>query len=118
METRSIQVEVNQPLERLVWGFMLKERFGQVVFGTNTWFAEQVLEDLKVAEPLSFDIQFEARLGVGSYSCTLALTGGATHLEDNYHWVDLALVFKVINRDHVEFIGTNWLDPQFTIERG
>ncbi len=113
----SIQVEVNHPLERLVCGFMLKERFGQVIFGTNTWFAEQVLEDLKVAEPLRFDIQFEARLGVGSYSCTLALTGGATHLEDNYHWVDLALVFEVVNRDHVEFIGTNWLDPQFTIER-
>jgi lipopolysaccharide transport system ATP-binding protein len=117
LATLSIQVEVNQPLERLVCGFMLKERFGQVIFGTNTWFAEQVLEDLKVAEPLRFDIQFEARLGVGSYSCTLALTGGATHLEDNYHWVDLVLVFEVVNRDHVEFIGTNWLDPQFTIER-
>ncbi len=118
LATLSIQIEVNQPLERLVCGFMLKERFGQVIFGSNTWFSEQVLEDLKVAEPLSFEVQFEARLGVGSYSCTLALTGGATHLEDNYHWVDLALVFKVINIDQVEFIGTNWLDPQFTIQRG
>ncbi len=118
LATLSIQVDVNQPLACLVCGLMLKERFGQVVFGTNTWFSEQALDNVKVAEPLSFDIQFEARLGVGSYSCTLALTGGATHLEDNYHWVDLALVFKVVNRDQVEFIGSNWLNPQFTIHRG
>lgn len=115
--TLLIQVDVHQPVAQLVCGFMLKERFGQLIFGTNTWFSQQVLTDLKAAESVSFAIQFEVRLGVGSYSCTLALTGGATHLEDNYHWVDLALVFKVLNHDKTEFIGSNWLDPQFTIQR-
>ena len=118
LATLALQIEVEQPLEQLVCGFMLKERFGQVVFGSNTWFSEQVLEDLKVAEPVSLKIQFEAKLGVGSYSFTLALTGGATHLQDNYYWIDLALVFKVLNLDKTEFIGTTWLDPQFIIQRG
>ncbi|MBL4781214.1 MAG: ABC transporter ATP-binding protein [Porticoccaceae bacterium] len=118
LATLALEIEVKRPIDKLVCGFMLKERFGQVIFGTNTWFSEQVLDDLKVDEPLRLEIQFEAKLGVGSYSCTLALTGGATHLQDNYYWIDLALVFKVLNLDKTEFIGTNWLDPQFTIQRG
>ncbi|MBT3812158.1 MAG: ABC transporter ATP-binding protein [Gammaproteobacteria bacterium] len=117
LATLNIQVEVLQPMKHLVCGFMLKERLGQVIYGTNTWFTEQVLTDVTEPQRINYQIQFAARLGVGSYSCTLALTGGATHLQENYHWIDLALVFKVLNINKTEFIGTNWLEPEFIIQR-
>jgi lipopolysaccharide transport system ATP-binding protein len=40
-----------------------------------------------------------------------------THLVDNYEWIDNALVFDVVNADRSYFIGTNWLDAVFVIDR-
>jgi len=113
-----IQVAVIEPIKQLVCGFMLKERLGHIVYGTNTSFSEQALFDLNTPQKITYQIHFDTRLGIGSYSCSIALTGGATHLEENYHWIDLALVFKVINIDKTEFIGSNCLEPEFIIQRG
>lgn len=115
--TLEVQVVVTQPINQLVCGFMLKERLGHIVYGTNTWFTEQVISNANSNQKITYKIQIDTRLGIGSYSFSIALTGGATHLEENYHWIDLALVFKVINIDKIEFIGSNWLEPKFTIQR-
>lgn len=115
--TLEIQVNVTEPIKQLVCGMMLKERLGHIVYGTNTWFTEQSINNITSPEKITYQIQLDTRLGVGSYSYSIALTGGATHLEENYHWIDLALVFKVINADKTEFIGSNWLEPEFIIQR-
>jgi len=39
-----------------------------------------------------------------------------THLTNNYEWVDLALVFNVINIDKVQFVGCLWNEPSISIE--
>ncbi len=36
---------------------------------------------------------------------------------DNFEWVDNLLVFEVMNADHPMFIGSNWLDAEFSVER-
>jgi len=57
----------------------------------------------------------------GSYSVSVALTSGETHVEKNYQWRDLALVFTVANLDQPQFVGTAWIAPAIkvsTITRG
>lgn len=105
-------------IPRLVLGYMLRDRTGHVVWGTNTWHTKQVLTDVRAGEPVEFLMPFTCTLGPGSYSFSPALVSSETHLENNYEWQDNAIVFDVVNTDHRIFIGSAWLDASFTIRHG
>lgn len=109
---------VHVSLERLVFGYMLRDRLGQVIFGTNTYHTEQVLAGLAAGEKLTFEAAFVASLGPGTYSVSVALTDAQDHLSRNYQWRDTALVFSVANVDHPYFIGCNWMQPTITVVTG
>lgn len=108
---------INGDIPRLVLGYMLRDRTGHVVWGTNTWHTRQAINGLKIGDEVEFRLPFTCTLGPGSYSFSPALVSSDTHLENNYEWVDNALVFDVINTDKDFFIGTNWLDTVFQISR-
>ncbi|TPN65743.1 ABC transporter ATP-binding protein [Mesorhizobium sp. B1-1-1] len=100
---------------RLVLGFMLRDRTGHIVWGTNTWHTQQALQNVKAGEEIEFQMPFTCTLGQGSYSFSPSLAGADTHLVDNYEWQDNALVFDVINATQPFFIGTSALDARFII---
>lgn len=102
-------------LDSLVLGYGIKDRLGQVIFGTNTWLMKQVLNGVKVGEYYLFDITFPANFGVGSYSVQTALVDRDTHLTANYEWKDMAMVFSVVNLDKNHFAGLIWNEPKITI---
>jgi lipopolysaccharide transport system ATP-binding protein len=108
-----ISVQVNEDIDSLVLGCGIKDRLGQMMYGTNTYHTGQILTQLKKGDHYIFEVEFSANLGVGSYSVHASLTRNHTHLEKNYHWVDGALVFEVFNKDRVEFIGCSWNEMSF-----
>ncbi len=108
-------VELHDDIPQLILGYMLRDRTGHTVWGTNTWHTDQKLKDLKAGQRVVFDLSFPCRLGPGSYSFSPALVSSQSHLTDNYEWTDNALVFDVINVEHELFIGTCWLDGKFSI---
>jgi lipopolysaccharide transport system ATP-binding protein len=110
-----VDVKIHRPIPTLVFGYGIKDRLGQVCYGTNTWYTKQMIDNPPVGNTLQFKIQFPANLGVGSYSLSLALHDSATHLTNNYEWRDLALVFNVVNVDKIFFIGDNWLNQTITV---
>ena len=110
-----IDVEVEEFLNALVVGFAIKDRFGQVVFGTNTHFTGQVIKNVKPGQQVRCDIKFSANLGPGSYSIQTALVNSYNHLDKNYEWRDLAMVFEVVNNSHALFAGTVYLPCEFCI---
>jgi len=112
-----LTASINEEIPRLVLGYMLRDRTGHVVWGTNTWHTRQVIKDLKKGDEVEFRLNFTCTLGPGSYSFSPALVSSDTHLENNYEWVDNALVFDVVNADKGYFIGTSWLDAVFQISR-
>lgn len=112
-----IEVETHTDIPRLVLGYGIKDRLGQVVYGTNTDLKKQVLHDVAPNSKVVFDCVFDVNLGPGSYSVQTALVGTDTHLVNNYEWRDLALVFHVINIDKPHFSGLAWLDPQIGINQ-
>jgi lipopolysaccharide transport system ATP-binding protein len=115
--TLKITAKVNVDVDQLVCGYGIKDRLGQVVYGTNTWHSQQVIENVKAGEFVIFEFQFAANLGVGSYSVQTAFVDTDTHLTANYEWIDHAYVFNTINASHLVFEGSAWLQPQIKITR-
>jgi lipopolysaccharide transport system ATP-binding protein len=106
-----VEVSVEHDIERLVLGYSIKDRLGQVIYGTNTDLKKQPIEQAKGGSTYVYSICFSANLGVGTYSVQTALVSTDTHLVNNYEWKDLALVFNVINIDKAHFVGCAWIDP-------
>ncbi|MBW9432345.1 ABC transporter ATP-binding protein [Atlantibacter hermannii] len=110
-----IEVKVNKDIPRLVLGYGIKDRLGQVLYGTNTDLKKKVVDNVKAGTTLVYDFSFDANLGPGSYSIQTALVSTDTHLVNNYEWRDLALLFNVVNIDKANFVGLTWLDPKIGI---
>jgi len=106
-----IDVQVNSDIPELVTGYMLKDRLGQTVFGTNTHHLGCKMESLAAGQTMQYRFDFEANLGVGSYSVAVALHTTDNHIACNFEWQDLALVFNVVNVSKTEFVGLAWLPP-------
>lgn len=101
----------NAKVENLVVGYMIKDRLGQPIFGTNTYQYNLQLTNLCANQTIELNIDFQANLGPGSYSVAIALHAEDTHVTQNYEWRDRALVFKIINFDKDEFVGVAWIPP-------
>ncbi len=110
-----IEVEVLSPIKRLVLGYGIKDRLGQVIYGTNTDLKKQPLLNVPAGSRHIFDIHFLANLGPGTYSVQTSLSSTDTHLVNNYEWRDLALVFNVVNINKPYFAGCVWIDPHIEI---
>lgn len=112
-----VKVKVHQPVETLVLGYSIKDRLGQVMYGTNTWHTNQVIHNPQPGDEYLFVIAFPANFGVGSYSVQTALVDRDTHLTANYEWRDMALLFNVINIDKTHFVGCMWNEPKIAFEK-
>lgn len=110
-----ITVQANKAIDRLVLGYGIKDRLGQVIYGTNTHLKDQPLVDVSSGDKFLFEIAFPANLGPGTYSVQTALVSNDSHLVNNYEWRDLALVFNVININKPHFAGCAWIDPVIEI---
>jgi len=106
-----VNVIAHQNVPELVLGYVIKDRLGQAVFGTNTHHLDSKLDQIKAGSRMNYEFSFSANLGVGSYSISVALHTSDTHIGQNYEWRDLAVVFDVINIDKAYFVGVNWLPP-------
>jgi lipopolysaccharide transport system ATP-binding protein len=112
-----IEVAAHANIERLVLGYGIKDRLGQVIYGTNTHLKQQPLLNVAAGERYLFDIAFPANLGPGTYSVQTALVSSDTHLSNNYEWRDLALVFNVVNISKPHFAGCAWIAPKIEIKK-
>lgn len=115
--TLEVEVEIRQDIERLVLGFMIKDRLGQAMYGINTHRQNQALEDLRASERITYRFAFVMGLGKGNYSVALSLSRLDSHLDRNFEWRDYGLVFHVINNRQEDFVGCSWLGASTSITR-
>lgn len=110
-----VRVRVHKDIPALVFGYAIKDRLGQVMYGTNTWHTNQCIQKPQAGSMYHFAVRFRITLGVGHYSVVTALTDAQTHLSINYEWRDLALIFNVINTHAIYFNGLLWSEPSIGI---
>jgi lipopolysaccharide transport system ATP-binding protein len=115
--TLQVTVKTSAAIPRMVLGYMIKDRLGQPMYGTNTHLKELPLDDVAAFETVVYRFAFPMNLGPGSYSVATAIVSTETHLVNNYEWRDLALVFTVVNMRRPYFEGSAWLDPAVDIQR-
>lgn len=113
-----VEIACRQAVGELVVGFMMRDRMGLPVFGTNTFHLGAVRRDLAAGARLRACFALEVNVGVGSYSVTVALHRGDTHVSGNYDWWDHAVVFEVVNADRPTFVGTACLPVAVRWEEG
>ena len=112
-----VEIHVNADLPELVLGYVIKDRLGQAIYGTNTHHLGVALRQLLQGDCLTLFFSFQAAIGLGSYSVSTALHVSDTHLAANYEWRDLALMFNVVNLGRDQFVGVNWMPPAVEVLR-
>jgi lipopolysaccharide transport system ATP-binding protein len=115
--TLEVKVAARAHIPRMVLGYMIKDRLGQTMYGTNTHLKALPLENIGAGDEVTYRFRFPMNLGPGTYSVATAIVSTETHLVNNYEWRDLALVFTVMNMHRPHFEGSAWLDPAIDIER-
>lgn len=115
--TLRITARANAALPELVLGYLIKDRLGQSVFGTNTHYLGAPLKSIEIGERVIYKFCFPANMGEGSYSITLALHASDSHLAANYEWKDRAILLNIVNISHPQFTGVAWLPPKLELQR-
>jgi len=115
--TLKITARSNTYLSELVLGYLIKDRLGQPIFGTNTHHLGLPLKEIAANERLTYQFSFPANLGEGSYTVTIAFHSADTHLAANYIWKDSVLLFEIVNINHQFFTGVAWLPPKWESQR-
>jgi len=86
-------------------GILIKDRMGYEMFGINTYQMGIETGTLKKGDSIIFEFEFDANLGAGDYTITVALHSFQSHVEDNYHWIERALIIQVMPTPDFQFIG-------------
>jgi lipopolysaccharide transport system ATP-binding protein len=99
-----VEVSAHERIEEVGVGILIRDRYGQDIFGTNSWHHGKSLN----IEPngryrYRFDLAFD--LGPGSYTLTVALHTGDSHVERCLHWKDRAAEFEIAGIRGEHFVG-------------
>ncbi|WP_144144851.1 ABC transporter ATP-binding protein [Paraburkholderia sp. BCC1884] len=92
-----VRVRANQPIERPIVGFMVRDRLGQNLFGENTS-AIKGLPHASIAAGQAFEAEFVFRLPMlpdGQYSVTSSVADGDVHNNVQHHLLHDALIISV-----------------------
>ena len=115
--TIAIHLKANEGVDDVTIGILIRDRFGQDIFGTNTHHLRLPILLSKGEEcRVKYDID-ELNLGPGKYTLTAAAHKEDTHLHDCYQWIDAAKSFEVSSGKDFQFVGLSRLKPQVWIEQ-
>ena len=106
-----------EALSAVTLGIMIRDRLGQDIYGTNTYFLGQPLI-LAKGEVRRVAIRMAMNLAPGRYTLTAALHDRDTHLNECYHWCDHLLEFEVAGFIGPRFDGLCRLEPELRVLEG
>jgi lipopolysaccharide transport system ATP-binding protein len=110
-------VQFDTRRERPTVGFLIRDRLGNEVFGTNTHHLNVFEPVVEACETLIVTFTIGLNIGYGNYSISVAVHTRNTHLEQNFDWWDQALVFQVIPNNSYRFVGTSMLPVEAQLKR-
>lgn len=105
-----VVIKSHRALMDVSLGLMIRDRFGQDIFGTNSHYLNVPIT-LEAGEVKRLRYRFPMRLAPGKYTVTVALHEGADHTGTCYHWRDNAATFEVAGILGTFFGGVCDLSP-------
>ncbi len=96
-------------------GIMIRDKFGQDIFGTNT-FHHKLAVDFKKDLDYICTFSMPINIGVGNYSITAAVHSVDNHLDNCSHWLDNAATFEVAGISGSLYSGICRLEPKISFK--
>ena len=109
--TIDIYINSKKDLADMTVGIMIRDRFGQDIFGTNSFY-HKIDIDFKKDKSYICSFSMDLNIGVGKYSITSAIHSKETHLDNCSHWLDHATDFEIAGVKDELFIGVCRLQPK------
>jgi len=111
-----INLTAQETIEDLTIGIMIRDKFGQDIFGTNSFYLNKKIF-VEKAKSYLITFQFaEFNIGPGKYSLTVAAHTQNTHVEECFHWIDGSTTFEVVSGNDFYFAGLSRLIPELLVE--
>lgn len=114
--TLCIKIRSHITVPYFILGYRIKNALGAMLYSTNTHLKKHPVHHLQPNEAIEYCFTFPANLGPGSYSVSVAFSTNESNIISDHEWIDLALVFTVINLGP-HFAGNMWLEPKIKIDR-
>lgn len=101
----SCVVEARADIPAPTIGFMIRDRLGNDIHGTNTHHLKTPTSPLRAGQRVEAIFETALHLGPGDYSLTFAVHEGAEHLDNSFDWLDRPIVFQVLPPSERAFTG-------------
>jgi lipopolysaccharide transport system ATP-binding protein len=111
------RVHFNETIDDPTIGFIIRDRLGNDVFGTNTYHLHMKTGTHRAGADIVVTFITKLNIGFGNYSITIGIHTGDTHIENNFDWWDQCLVFQVVPNSSFSFIGTAALPVDVEIDK-
>ncbi len=109
--TITIKIKSIKETPNMTVGIMIRDKYGQDIFGTNTYH-HRVNIDFEKDSTYECTYKMPLNIGSGKYSITAAVHSEDTHLENCSHWLDDACSFEVAGVVGDIFAGLCRLEPK------
>ncbi|RKQ60614.1 lipopolysaccharide transport system ATP-binding protein [Thermovibrio guaymasensis] len=103
-----IKLFAYKDIENATVGILIRDKFGQDIFGTNTFHLKKKIR-LKKGKKYEVKFKLPVNLGPGKYTITVAVHEGEVHSQRCYHWIDNACSFEVAGFKKEFFTGLVYL---------
>jgi len=110
----AITVKAEVDIAELTVGLTIRDRFGQDIFGTNSYFMDFPLT-MAAGATICVNYRMAMILAPGKYTISIALHDGPEHTRNCYHWWDNASQFEVSGNRDTHFIGVCNLRPSISL---
>ena len=108
--TFKVEIYSKKDIPNMTVGIMIRDKFGQDIFGTNS-FHHKLKIDFKQNQEYLCSYNMPLNIGTGKYSITVAVHSQDTHLENCSHWLDHAADFEIAGVIGDMFVGMCRLEP-------
>jgi lipopolysaccharide transport system ATP-binding protein len=107
----AINLIAHESVDDVTVGILIRDRFGQDIFGTNTNYLHiPICLESGQGRRITYLIP-ELNLGPGKYTLSVAAHRDISHLYECYQWVDVVYSFEVVTAKDFQFIGLSRLKP-------
>ncbi len=114
--TVEIGLKANETVDELTVGILIRDKFGQDIFGTNTCHLKVPIS-LRAGESCVVNyVMDEFNLGPGKYTLSPAAHRDETHVGECFQWVDVIKSFEVVGSKDFHFVGFSRLKPRVQVD--
>lgn len=111
-----VYIDAKVDMANMTVGIMIKDKFGQDIFGVNTFYHKKIINFEKKNKYICTFIM-PLNIGIGKYSITSAIHSDETHLDNCSHWLDYGADFEVSGTVGHRFIGLCRLEPDISFNK-